>query len=354
MEFEYEVQSLQGVPELDLRTANPDPDDRRCVGAIGSLAISSWARCGGGELGFLAPREVLVVAGRGKISGLDEEVGLVASHLVNVGITPGSESDDWLKREIGRFCERLRLLNVVSLRSVTHFHVEEFVFEAVKSRGGWSEPSESMISNRRTSVRVLFRTARLLALADHDPTIDVVVPPRCANTARPLTDNEEFEGRLASRRTLTETRLPTAWALGQASATSSEISQARVRDVDLDRSRVWLHDNPRRVDRWGELTDWGVERIARRLEELRRVPDASLVYGGSKGGKSGHAASSGAIRQVLVLAGLSREPGITAASLARWRGQKVFDETGRIEEAAQALGLRSLDRAAEAIGWSWR
>ena len=35
---------------------------------------------------------------------------------------------------------------------------------------------------------------------------------------------------------------------------------------------------------------------------------------------------------------------------AAWRGRKVLDETGSIEQATLALGVRSLDRAATLIG----
>jgi hypothetical protein len=31
----------------------------------------------------------------------------------------------------------------------------------------------------------------------------------------------------------------------------------------------------------------------------------------------------------------------------------VFAESGRIEEVARALGVRSLDRAARLIAWDW-
>ena len=55
-----------------------------------------------------------------------------------------------------------------------------------------------------------------------------------------------------------------------------------------------------------------------------------------------------------MLAGLAAERDLAPMSLATWAGRRVFDATGRIEEAAKTLGLRSLDTAAAAIGFGWR
>jgi hypothetical protein len=37
-----------------------------------------------------------------------------------------------------------------------------------------------------------------------------------------------------------------------------------------------------------------------------------------------------------------------------WAGDRVFRATGRIEEAAVALGCHTLDTAAAIIGFDWR
>ena len=53
---------------------------------------------------------------------------------------------------------------------------------------------------------------------------------------------------------------------------------------------------------------------------------------------------------VLLRAGLVGEPDVRPASVAAWAGRAVFERTGRIEDAAAAMGVRSLDRAARLIG----
>ena len=42
------------------------------------------------------------------------------------------------------------------------------------------------------------------------------------------------------------------------------------------------------------------------------------------------------------------------SSVVTWAGVQVLESTGRIEEVAKALGLKSLDRAAAFIGWNWQ
>ena len=59
------------------------------------------------------------------------------------------------------------------------------------------------------------------------------------------------------------------------------------------------------------------------------------------------------LQDVLVRAGLAGEPDVRASSVAAWAGRRVLEETGRIDLAARALGVRSLDRAARIIGWEW-
>ncbi|MDP1821431.1 MAG: hypothetical protein Q8K58_16250 [Acidimicrobiales bacterium] len=56
---------------------------------------------------------------------------------------------------------------------------------------------------------------------------------------------------------------------------------------------------------------------------------------------------------VLRRAGLCGEPDVRPASIAGRAGMQILEESGRIEEVARRLGMRSLDRAARFIGWTW-
>jgi len=66
----------------------------------------------------------------------------------------------------------------------------------------------------------------------------------------------------------------------------------------------------------------------------------------TEGNQPRHADCCAAISVTLPRSGLAQEPDVRPVCVAAWAGEKIFDETGQIESAAQALGVRSLDRAA--------
>lgn len=346
----WDTPSLQG---RKLRLVEPGPQRPGLPGAsaLGRWVVRAWL--GGRSPGFpfLSPRRVLEAAASPNEPSLYEAVGLISSHLVAMGQLSG-QSCQRISVEIARFVRRLELVEVTRLSEVTAQHARDFVDEAAKQRGRWVDPAVATQYLRRSAIRILFGAARQLNLVDFDPTLDLVLPARSALRTRPLTDDEETLGRLVSRQTLVETRLPAAWALGQASAVSSELSAARVKDVDLTNGRVWLHGCSKREPRWAPLTGWGAQQLARVCDELRDS-EAGLIYRGQGSDVSAQASSCGAIHEVLVRAGLAQEADVRPGSLAAWAGRKVFDDTGRIQDVARALGIRSLDRAARIIGWEW-
>ena len=215
-------------------------------------------------------------------------------------------------------------------------------------------PSTATQHLRRSAVRLLFRTARQLGLVESDPTLDLVLPPGRSLKARPLDDVEMAICHSYAQHTLTETRVPAAWALAEATARTSELPHLRVVDVDLEMGRVWVWGSPRCVPRWGRLSSWGLTQLQRRIESLGTGdPERRLVFSGRRGPASAQSSSCTAIARVLTLAGLSVEPDVRPMSVTGWAGRQVLNATGRIEAVAAALGVRSLDRAAGLIGWDW-
>lgn len=204
---------------------------------------------------------------------------------------------------------------------------------------------------RRLAVRVLFRTARQLGLAVGDPTIDLALPPRCPGSFRPLEDDEIELCRAVAIGS--GTRPAASWALCEATARTGELPWIRRPDLDLVDGRVWIHGTPRTAARWGELTDWGVTQLARRLADLDAGPDTPIVGGGAPGSALAQSSAVGLISRTLTRAGFGDAPGVRASSVPAWAGRKIFDDTGRIDLAAARLGMRSLDRTARFIGWDW-
>lgn len=251
----------------------------------------------------------------------------------------------------GRFVRFARVaFDCKELADVDRTVVTDFVMAS--GRTGLPSPATQHL--RRSAVRLLFRTARQLCLAEGDPTLDLDLPPRSGLRARPLDDVEMAVCRSFAQHTLTETRLPAAWALAEATARTSELPHLRVCDVDLGAGRVWVWGSSRCEPRWGEFTDWGRVQLARRIDAMGAGdPERRLIYAGRGDPVSAQASSCTAIGRVLTLAGLGAEPDVRPVSVVAWAGQRVLDNCGRIEQVALSLGIRSLDRAASLIGWDW-
>lgn len=246
-----------------------------------------------------------------------------------------------------------RAFEVANLRDVSHEQVEAFV--RASTAGAGQAPSSATMQLRRSALRLLFRTARELDLLDGDPTVDLVLPSRTNESARPLTDNEVKQCRRVCLHDLASTRLSLAWALGEATARTGEIPHITVGDLDLETARVWIHGSSKTEPRRGVLTEWGARQVARHVGGLGSgIAGATLLaYGGSGNLESRRSFSSQAIRETLQRAGLTTEPHVRPASLAAWAGVRVMRETRRIEAVASALGVRSLDAAARMIDWDW-
>jgi site-specific recombinase XerC len=238
-----------------------------------------------------------------------------------------------------------------SLSDVTRVHVE--LFTAASPSGNTSiEPAAATMHLRRSAVRLLFRLARESGLEVGDPTLDVTLPARAPQPVRPLTDDEIVACRGASLHTLTETRIPAAWALAEATARTSELPNVLASAVDLGERTVWIQGSSRTLPRHGFLSAWGTLQLSRRLESLASTgaKDSAVVYEGERGGASGQASASTAIAWTLRRAGLTTDAAVRPASVAAWAGRRLFDEGLALEKVARKLGIRSLDRTASFIG----
>jgi integrase/recombinase XerC len=303
---------------------------------------------------LLEPADVLFEAGLMTRPTAIETVGLVGSHLGSMHDLR-EQAIARLLQEMAYFVDYSLVRGAVYLDEIHQDMCRDFIEQGVYVQERWSTPAPATQYVRRSGIRLLYRTARHLLLASGDPTIDIVLPPRSSKRARPLGDDEEALARVWCLPTVTTTRLPAAWALGQATATGSEMAAAVIDDVDLDGMRVWLHGNEHsRTPRWGRLTEWGAQHLRARLDELPKDPGTPLISGATASRNARQASSCIAVQQVMQSAGLRSDPGIRPASLPAWAGRKVFEETRRIEDAALALGVRSLDSAAEIIGWDWQ
>lgn len=216
---------------------------------------------------------------------------------------------------------------------------------------------------RRTALRMFFRTLRELGLYAGDPTLDLQLPARTSTAARPLTDDEVTLGRVAARLGAagsTSLQRAVCWALAEATAITSEITQVRVGDMDSPRAPRWvrLPGTKRARPRLGELTSWGSAVVARQVQVLSQRGAGSqtlLTYRGTgtPGQHVAQAAVCNAIGDVLAAADLADEPDVRPASVRNWAGRALYDAGMPIERVALRMGARSLDATAEDIALRW-
>jgi integrase/recombinase XerC len=284
----------------------------------------------------------------------------VIAHLRDSGDF-AEQTVDRVAETLTRFTRRLRALGITTVTEVGQAECRQFVLAPTS---GGRPPEVHTLHARRTALRMLFRSLRRIGVDVGDPTLDLVLPARTSRVVRPLTDAEVEMCRYAAR--LGEAgaislRRAVAWALGEATAVTSEISAVRVLDLDDPDEPRWVRlPGTRRHDaRAGELTSWGSLIVARQvfaLCEQGSSPEVPLVYRGAAvpGDATAQAAASNQVAAVLAFAGLRSEPDVRPASLRNWAGRRLYDAGQPIEEVARRMGSRSLDAAAEDIALNWR
>lgn len=219
--------------------------------------------------------------------------------------------------------------------------------------GSGTVPAIATQRLRRTSVRKLFHFLRTIEAASQDPTIDIHLPPRTSLANRPLDDDEVDECRWASRSDFTSLRYPAVWALAEAGATTTELPQVVVSDVDLDKGVVLLRGSPRTLRRLVPFTDWGGVQLERLLGTAAFAPGVPIVYGG-EGATGRRSTLAGTVRRIYTQAGLDREKDVTTESVRAWLGRTMREQGEPIERVARRLGMRSVDRTFLLIGEDWQ
>ncbi|MFD5887537.1 hypothetical protein ACFWHQ_16395 [Streptomyces sp. NPDC060334] len=246
------------------------------------------------------------------------------------------------------------------LSDVSSDIAEDFVNAKGRSRHGHvSDSAVATRSVRRSVLRTAFRTLRELGLSDQDPTRDIVLPARSHEGVRPLTEDEAVLLRHHAAYATRPTRHAAAAALALAGGHSGEIGHSVVADLDLPRSRVWMHGARKYDPRWCRLDAWSRHVLAERASHvLAQHPDKSTarlaVSCAPAPDPALQARTCVALRDLLRRIGLDGEPDVTPASVTTRAAVETFESTGRIEESARRLGLRSLDRAAAIVGFDWQ
>ena len=264
--------------------------------------------------------------------------------------------------EVGsRFVARLTSSGRTHWGQVSPGDCQSFVRAATKSTG---PPSVATQHLRRSTVRAVFRTLRALGVVSGDPTLDLVLPPRTSRAYRPLTDDEVLLCRASSRLGQSGSaslRRAVAWAMGEATAATSEIGAVRLGDLDsMVRPRaVVFHGSRRYRSRTGHLSAWGSQVVARQIRAVRAAggDDLTLLAYGGAGSPGQYLAQASVCTQltvVLNIAGLGEDPAVRARSLRGWAGEALYRNGLPLEQVAVRLGCNTLDAAAAEIGLQWK
>jgi len=269
-------------------------------------------------------------------------------------------------RSFGQLLERYqRYAEARGIRlvaEVTLDFTEDFVFAQGRTRHGLiGDSAAATLHQRRAVLRSFYRTLRELGLTDTDPTRDIRLPERTRILVRPLDEDEAIALRHAAEYVSRPSRHAAAAALALSGGHTGEIGHARVRDLDQDAAAVWIHGSTRTDPRWCPLDPWALRVLQARAAFVSRqqcipetAPDARLAVSSAPApDEQLQARACVALADLIRRIGLGADPRVKPASLTAYAAVRIFDETGKIEAVACGLGLRSLDRAADLVGYDW-
>ncbi|WP_192583136.1 site-specific integrase [Streptomyces albicerus] len=269
-------------------------------------------------------------------------------------------------RSFGQLLERYQRYaqarGILLVDEVTVDFAEDFIFAQGRTRHGLiGESATATLHQRRAVLRSFYRSLRELGLTDTDPTRDIGLPERTRTLVRPLDEDEAIALRHAAEYVSRPSRHAAAAALALSGGHTGEIGHTRVRDLDEDAAAVWMHGSTRTDPRWCPLDPWALRVLQARAAFVSRqqriretAPNARLAVSSAPApDEQLQARACVALSDLIRRIGLSADPRVKPASLTAYAAVRIFDETGKIETVARGLGLRSLDRAADLVGYDW-
>jgi site-specific recombinase XerD len=269
-------------------------------------------------------------------------------------------------RSFGQLLERYQRYaqarGILLVDDVTRDFAEDFIFAQGRTRHGRiGDSANATLHQRRAVLRSFYRILRELGLTESDPTRDIRLPERTRTLIRPLDEDEAIALRHAAEYVRRPSRHAAAAALALSGGHTGEIGHTRVRDLDQEAAAVWMHGSTRTDPRWRPLDPWALRVLQARaafVSRQQRTPDAArnarlAVSSAPAPAEQLQARACVALSDLIRRIGLGADPRVKPASLTAYAAVRIFDDTGKIENVARGLGLRSLDGAADLVGYDW-
>ncbi|MGB3411182.1 MAG: hypothetical protein WBA45_08280 [Microthrixaceae bacterium] len=145
---------------------------------------------------------------------------------------------------------------------------------------------------------------------------------------------------------------PAQYVIAERSAMSGELIRIPITAAHVSSvGKVHLGGGRDQLPRTVELDDWGTRILIRRLNEVNgRDRSTPLLYDGNDPGtNNAQASASGNLKRVLRIAGLGSDPTLTPTSIRNTYAQRLYENGERLENIAEAMGAKSLDRLLRTI-----
>lgn len=225
-------------------------------------------------------------------------------------------------------------------------------------RRGGGAPASATSRFRLTVVRDAFCSP---SLAGSDPTTGLRVeqPPQ-TRISLPLTPTEAFRLRAAGRLAPRDHLRPAAIELALVGGAHAEIASCCVADLDLANARVRLGS------RWSDLDPFALSTLRSRTAACKGFARRSGTAWDPIGtplaltrplaaypATSIAPSISSSLSRAMTAAGITRD-GLRPASIREYAANRVYAITGRVEDVAELLGLRSLDHAMGFVDDEWQ
>lgn len=275
-------------------------------------------------------------------------------------------------RNLNAFCSYAQAHGVYLLEDVDQQLCRNWVDASLSAASQRTRPNPGRVasgSTRRGRQTALRRAVKLwleLGLLIANPVPTEVIPVHSSAGPSPLLPTEVAQLRLAGRASTRDTLLPAMVEAALAGASQQSIALLLVTSFDATHRMLHIPGSRQTNERDLLLAAPAVAALNARVADLARAASRSrptfdlastplLVSQGLIPSRSANRPQLVAshLKRALAASHITR-PGVTAGSLQGFAANARYALTNRVEDVADLLGLRSLDRAMARVDQQWQ